>query len=103
MKKSIVRLTFSERFSVAQVLQKYCKQTPEGLAKYDEGYDDARVAAIIGGKINELHIRGVRREIIGQLHKNSSTSNLSERINEIEDYLTSKYPDWRDQIKDQSN
>lgn len=63
------RLTHSHIIAASKLLELHCKKLPDGLAKYDQGWDDETVRVSIG--IESLDgVKNLRRELIGPLfHK----------------------------------
>lgn len=96
-KKKPVFLTFSQKYAAYEELKKHCVKK-DGFAVYDLDWDDARVAAVCGNPVNDVHIRGLRREGIGNLRTGESVKAnpaLEQRITDIEEYLTRQNPNWR--------
>lgn len=99
-----VRLTFPQRVAATKELEKHCTKGPDGYALYESGWDDDRVAAVLGQPYNKIHIRNIRRELLGNIRRSSEESSpemeaVLFRLTLIEDYLTSKWPDWKDKVQ----
>ena len=98
--KKPVRITFAQKMAIAAELQKHCTKDAEGFAVWEKNWDDDRVAAVCGSPINNIHVRNVRREIIGSTRRGGQkTDDMAARLEAIEDYLTSKYPGWREDLQ----
>lgn len=89
------RLSFSQKTPIYEKLKEVCFKTGEGICKFAENWDDRRVAELL--KVPEGSVRSVRREMFGHTRKNGSVGKLllEERITAIEEYLTSKNPNWK--------
>lgn len=98
MAKSIVRLTFLQRTALFEELKKHCTKGEDGLVRYADGWDDARVAAVVGAPVNATHVKNLRSETLGALAKRNIPGDLEARLTMVEDFLTSHWPDWRDKV-----
>lgn len=95
------RLDFSTKLKVLEALKLHCSKGDDGFAKYEDGWDDARLAAQFAAPVNPTHIKNLRREQIGSLREARmiTTGDMGERLTQIEDYLTRQHPEWRDLAK----
>ena len=95
--------TLANKILIAKKLEEVCTKTIDGFAKYASGWNDRKVADLLGKSINANHVRHVRQEIVGNTERTAkpkiqppiSLSDLETRITQIEDYLTSKNPTWK--------
>lgn len=99
MKKPAVRLSFIQRLAVHDELKKHCTTGPNGVAIFAEGWDDHKVAEIVGAPVTHKHVASIRRETIGDLIRSAAPpTDIESRLTQIEDYLTSKWPDWKSHV-----
>jgi hypothetical protein len=97
-------LTLTQRIAALEQLRAVCTKTPEGLAVFQPGWDDHKVAALLGAPYNPMHIQTIRKEMIGMLYtadrprRSPAGGSLEERLTTIEDYLTRKNPLWRETL-----
>lgn len=66
-------LSFSKRVEVYERLKSICKKDG-GYAVYDPGWNDARVARLLG--CSDSNIRSIREEMFGPLHRGSSSDEV---------------------------
>ncbi len=97
MAKHITRLTFLQRTALFEELKKHCTKGEDGLVRYADGWDDARVTAVVGAPVNVTHVRNLRNETLGPVIKRAP-KDLEDRLTMIEDFLTSKWPDWQSHL-----
>jgi hypothetical protein len=98
VRKAAVRLSLKQKLEVASLLKAHCCVNTKGFAEYEAGWNDKAVSDKFGLPVNDIHVRNLRRELIGGLHKVSSRgqgSSTDSRLTAIEDYLTSKNPTWK--------
>lgn len=80
-------LSFPQRLKLFEFLKAVCKTTPEGFARYDEGWNDARVAKDIGDPYVESQVAGVRRQMIGLERRatpSTESAALEARVKDLE-------------------
>lgn len=98
--KKRVRISLSQKLLIVDELKKHCTKDADGFAVWEAKWSDERVAAVCGDPINDIHVRNVRRELIGNQRRGpTNDGTTSARLEAIEDYLTSKYPGWREEMK----
>jgi hypothetical protein len=92
-------LSFAERIKVFEALQKVCKKDEAniGFCIYSSGVTDTSLAKSLG--VSEVNVRSIRQEMFGKtrLTRNPDLS-LDLRITQIEDYLTRKHPNWKEEL-----
>lgn len=94
-------LTQKQKFEMGTLLTKHCFKMADGVAAYEMGWDDARVAKEMGSEFNSTHVRNLRRELVGNLKTKShepKENSVAARLLRIEEYLTSKNANWKEQV-----
>lgn len=87
-------LTFVQKTAIYEKLKEVCHKTGDGLCRYSEGWDDEKVSILIG--VTSLGVRSVRRDMFGNTKRNKPDGDgIKARITAIEEYLTSKNPNWK--------
>lgn len=98
VRKTQDRLTFEQRLTLLQMLNQVCRRNEEGVATYDKGWDDERVAIAAfkqGGKVYTVkHAADLRRRTFPPLNvvKPPSLAEIHKRLTRVEDYLNGKDP-----------
>lgn len=64
-----------ERFTIALLLNQHCSTTAEGYARYEDGWDDRRVAKEAGRPEIITSVENIRREVYGRLYVVPGSSN----------------------------
>lgn len=91
-------LTITQKLAIARKLDEVCSKTSEGFCRWKSGWDDQKVADARGAPVRWTHVRNIRREVYGNDERRSVgkiDSSLSERLTQIEDYLTRVNPNWK--------
>jgi uncharacterized protein YoxC len=68
MKMHNRRLTLIEGIKIGELLKKHCMKLPDGFAKYEEGWNDKRVAETVSPSIRTLSVGTLRQDMYGKLH-----------------------------------
>lgn len=68
------KLTYAETFIVGDAVRKYCKLEGK-YAVYEEGWDDDRVVAELGGTFTTNNVAGIRRQLIGPIKMGRGINN----------------------------
>lgn len=91
-------LTLKARIEIHEKLKEVIIPLGDGTCTYKDGWNDRLVAERF--KCVENNVAGVRREMFGGLKKATTTiaTGIEERLTQIEDFLTSKWPDWKDHL-----
>lgn len=91
-------LTFAQRLKIHERLKQMATSDGNGTCTYKEGFSDDVVAKEFG--FSRSNVAGVRRETLGDIRKARTVAahGIEDRITMIEDFLTSKWPDWRDKL-----
>ena len=93
-----VFLTQKQKFDVGLKLSQICIKTDNGAAVYAQGWSDEAVAQHFGAPVKAIHVRSLRRDLVGNLNKQNGArkgESYSSRLTAIEEYLTSKNPNWK--------
>jgi hypothetical protein len=56
-------VTIAQRLEIARLLQEVCRLGQNGMAVYDTGWNDARIAAVVN--CNQASVMNMRRELVG--------------------------------------
>lgn len=92
-------LGFKARLEIHEKLKGVIIPTGPDLCTYAEGWSDNRVAQELG--CAPSNVKGVRAEVFGKLRQAAGgprSGDVEERLTQIEDFLTSKWPDWKDHL-----
>lgn len=78
------KMTHFQAVLLGEELKKHCK-TVDGMAVYDEGYDDRKVAALVDANMSHLSVAGLRRAMFGDLKMGRpGEPNIKELLKRIE-------------------
>ena len=90
-------LNQKQKFELGTLIHAHCVTAQDGKAVYEQGWDDEMIAKTFGPPVTYIHVRELRRNLIGHMHKvgKRGVNTVAQRLNDIENYLTSKNPDWK--------
>ena len=94
-----VHISLTQKLVIARKLEELCSKTSEGFCRWKPGWDDQKVAEAVGSPVRWTHVRNIRREIYGNDERRTAgarTSDITDRLTQIEDYLTRQNPNWKD-------
>ena len=93
-----VFLTQKQKFDIGVKLSQICIKNENGQAVYAQGWSDEKVAEFFGAPVKPINVRSLRRELVGNVYKQDGLrkgESYARRITAIEEYLTSKDPNWK--------
>lgn len=79
-------VTTSETIAINDLLKQHTKPTGEpGMIEYADGYDDKRIASMIGDKLSQYSVARIRQELFGKLQiKSNSEARIDARFDALE-------------------
>lgn len=79
--------TRRQQFEIGKRLEQVCKATSGGFCEYEEGWDDARIASLVGCLPSS--VRGLRKELIGKLRAPQLPNNpeMASRISALQEQM----------------
>lgn len=90
---TLVTVTMNERFRIYEKMKSLVvvvepnEDIDKQFIRYIDGHTDKSIAALMGGKVNENHIRTIRLEGFGRLHapigSRSSVNNTKTEIDAV--------------------
>ena len=95
------RPTVKQKFEIGQIISEHCITNEQGVAVYEKGWDDERVAKESGIGVKVQTVKYMRHAIKGPLFhskKGAKGETVAVRLDRIESYLTSKNANWKEQI-----